>query len=558
MRIVSVTLTRAGRDLAARLPYEQHHGNLGQTVRSLWGEADGFVLFAALGATVRTIAALLSDKKTDPAVVCVDEGGRFAVSVCGGHGDGRDRQGRPGANALAREVAALLEAVPVVTTATDAAGMAPLDALPGFVATGDVSGVGTDLLDGRAPVVENPMDWPLPERLATGAGPGRVVVTDRDAPSQAGVVHLHPPSLVVGVGTSTDATSDDVWGLIQAAVGEAGLSIHSIAELATIDRRRRAPAIVGLALPVRSYPASDLAGVAVPSPSPAVERAVGSPSVAEASALLAAGPQAELVVAKRKGRRATVAVARRSAPRGHLAVVGLGPGDPRHRTPAATAAVRNAEVVVGYTAYLEQCRDLLSHAQQLEGSPIGAEVERARLAVRAAATGRRVALVCSGDAGIYAMASVALEVAGGNGGELDVEVVPGIPAAVASSALLGAPLGHDHVSISLSDLLTPWEAIEERLDAAGAADMVVALYNPRSAQRTWQLEAARQILLRHRGEECLVGVVTDAGRPGEDLRLTTLGELDVSGVGMRTCVIVGSSTTRVVAGRMVTPRGYKR
>jgi cobalt-precorrin 5A hydrolase/precorrin-3B C17-methyltransferase len=165
-----------------------------------------------------------------------------------------------------------------------------------------------------------------------------------------------------------------------------------------------------------------------------------------------------------------------------------------------------------------------------------------------------VALVCSGDAGVYAMASLALEVADAG---LDVDVVPGVTAALASAALLGAPLGHDHVMISLSDLLTPWPAIEARLRAAAEADLVVALYNPRSRGRTWQFEAARTILLGRRSPSTPVGVVTDATRPDQSVRLTTLAAVDENDVGMTTCVIVGSSTTRVIGGRMVTPRGYE-
>ncbi|MDP8938504.1 MAG: precorrin-3B C(17)-methyltransferase, partial [Actinomycetota bacterium] len=254
---------------------------------------------------------------------------------------------------------------------------------------------------------------------------------------------------------------------------------------------------------------------------------------------------------------ATVAVARRRRRRGRLSVVGLGPGAAAHRTAEAEGAVRRADVVIGYGAYVDQCRDLLTPAQEVVRSPIGDEVVRAKQALAEAAAGRTVALVCSGDAGVYAMASIALELGGDEAPGLDVEVVPGVPAAVAAAALLGAPLGHDHAVVSLSDLLTPWSVIEGRLRAAAAADVAVALYNPRSAGRTWQLDAARTICLEHRRASTPVGVVTDAARPGQTVTLTTLGALDPILVGMTTCVIVGSSSTRVVDGRMVTPRGYR-
>jgi len=212
-------------------------------------------------------------------------------------------------------------------------------------------------------------------------------------------------------------------------------------------------------------------------------------------------------------------------------------------------------VVIGYGPYVDACADLLTASQEVVRSPIGDETVRAKQAVAEAGAGRRVALVCSGDAGIYAMASLALEVAGDAG--VDVEVVPGVTAAVAAAALLGAPLGHDHALISLSDLLTPWPAIETRLQAAAAADLVVALYNPRSRGRTWQFEAAMDILAGNRPPSTPVGVVTDATRPDQSVQITTLAEVDPAAVGMTTCVIVGSTTTRVIGGRMVTPRGYQ-
>lgn len=263
-----------------------------------------------------------------------------------------------------------------------------------------------------------------------------------------------------------------------------------MAEVATIDRRLDHPAVTGLGLPVRGYAADELAAVEVPNPSRLVADAVGTPSVCEAAALLAAGEDAELVVPKRTSTTATVAVARRRRPRGCLSLVGLGPGGPLLRTPAAAIAVRRAEVVIGYGPYLDQCADLLSPAQEIVRSPIGDEVVRAKQSLTWAAGGRSVAMVCSGDAGVYAMASVILEEAATVASDVEVTVVPGVTAALAAAAVLGAPLGHDHVTISLSDLLTPWAAIERRLRAAAESDLVVALYNPRSKGRTWQLDAA--------------------------------------------------------------------
>jgi cobalt-precorrin 5A hydrolase/precorrin-3B C17-methyltransferase len=547
VRVLSVSVTRRGGALARLLPYEHAAGRVAEIVPARWADVDAFVLFLATGAAVRVIAPLLADKGTDPAVVCVDEAGRFAVALTGGHG--------AGANGLAVDVARALGATPVVTTATDATTTPALDLLPGFRAAGDVAGVTCAVLDGRVPLVENPLGWPLPPALSPdGTGPERVVVTDRVVSGDPGVAVLHPPSLVVGVGASTGVAPQEVAGLVAGALAEAGLARASVGSVATIDRRAADPAVVGLGLPVRAFTADDLAGVVVPSPSDVVLAAVGTPSVAEAAALLAAGPGAALVVPKRAAPHATVAVARRRRPVGQVTVIGLGPGDGAHRTHAAEAAVRRADVVIGYGPYVDACADVLTPAQEVVRSPIGDEVVRAKQAVAEAEAGRRVALVCSGDPGVYAMAALALEQAAGVG--VGVEIVPGVTAALAAAALLGAPLGHDHAVVSLSDLLTPWAAIERRLRAAAAADLVVALYNPRSRGRPWQLDAARAVLLEHRAPSTPVGVVTDAARPGQAVVLTTLADLDPAAVGMTTCVIVGSSSTRVVGGRMVTPRGY--
>lgn len=268
------------------------------------------------------------------------------------------------------------------------------------------------------------------------------------------------------------------------------------------------------------------------------------------------------LVLVRRTAEAAASTSRRSIPpfaggsSGKVWVVGLGPGDIRLLTGQAREALHAAEVVVGYDGYLRLLEPLGLPAE-VHGSSLGAEAKRAALALDLARRGRRVTLVSSGDAGVYGMASLLLESAGTTP-DVEIEIVPGITAVTAAAALLGAPLGHDFACISLSDLLTPWEIIESRLDAAGRGDFVVALYNPVSQRRTWQLPRARDILLQHRPPNTPVGVVERAYRAGTQTRLTTLGELTVAGVTMETLVLVGSTTTRVLGSRLVTPRGYGR
>ncbi|MCX4761046.1 precorrin-3B C(17)-methyltransferase [Streptomyces sp. NBC_01275] len=555
----------AARDrLAAAWPDRArvYDGLVGDAVRRAFAECEQLVCFLATGAVVRLIAPLLGDKATDPGVVCVDEGGRFAVSLVGGHGGG--------ANELALAVGELLGAEPVVTTATDAVGVPGLDTL-GLPVEGDVAEVTRALLDGEPVALDAETAWPLPPVPFTGLASGSdsgcgsgshtVRITDRSVEPGDREVLLRPPSLVVGVGASKGAPVQEVLDVIGGALREAGLSARSVAVLATVDAKADEPGIVEaaarLGVPVVAYSAQELAAVAVPNPSAAPLAAVGTPSVAEAAALVAGG---ELLVPKRKSTRAdgqpamaTCAVVRRPV-RGRLAVVGLGPGARDLLTPRALAELRRAAVLVGLDQYVDQIRDLLRPGTRILESGLGAEEERARTAVAEARKGQAVALIGSGDAGVYAMASPALAEASD---DIDVVGVPGVTAALAAAAILGAPLGHDHVSISLSDLHTPWEVIERRVRAAAEADIVVTFYNPRSRGRDWQLPKALAILAEHREPTTPVGIVRNASRPDGTSRLTTLAALDPAWVDMMTVVTVGNTATRDIAGRMVTPRGYR-
>ncbi|MEU0856249.1 precorrin-3B C(17)-methyltransferase [Streptomyces griseofuscus] len=542
----------AARDrLAAAWPDRTrvYEGPVGEAVRSAFAECEQLVCFLATGATVRLLAPLLAGKAADPGVVCVDEGGRFAVSLVGGHGGG--------ANELAREVGELLGAEPVVTTATDAVGLAGLDTL-GLPCEGAVAAVSRALLDGEPVALAAELTWPLPPLPVSPQGSYTIRLTDKDVEPGPREVLLRPPSLVVGVGASRGAPVDEVLGLIEETLREAGLSSWSVAELATVDAKAEEPGILAaaerLGVPVVTYSAEELAAVEVPNPSAAPLAAVGTPSVAEAAALLGGG---ELLVPKRKSdaspAMATCAVVRRPG-RGRLAVVGLGPGARDLLTPRATAELRRASVLVGLDQYVDQIRDLLRPGTRVLESGLGAEEERARTAVEQARLGHAVALIGSGDAGVYAMASPALAEASD---DIEVIGVPGVTAALAAAAILGAPLGHDHVSISLSDLHTPWEVIERRVRAAAEADLVVTFYNPRSRGRDWQLPKALGILAEHRAPTTPVGVVRNASRPDGSSRVSTLAGLDPASVDMMTVVTVGNTATRTVAGRMVTPRGYR-
>jgi len=559
-----VSVTKAGQVAAEQLEKawpgaRRYDGPAATALPQAFAECDAIVSFLAVGATVRLLAPLLTSKTADPAVVCVDEALRFAVPVLGAH--------RAGGNELARRVAATLGAEPVITTASDAAGGADLDEFGadlGFAIEpgSDLAAVGTAILSGDRVTFTADQQWPVPPL------PPSVVRTDRPEPGVPAIVVtdqtirypersvlFRPPSLRVGVGATKGAPADEIGELIDGTLAELGLSARSVRCLATAEVKADEPGLLAAAAergwPVVTFPARRLAAVPVPNPSEVVRRAVGTPSVAEAAALLE--PGAVLLAAKRASAHATVAVAR-ARPRGRLAVIGIGPGARDLMTPRAVAGLRRAAVVVGLDAYLEQVADLLRPGTTVLASGLGAEQERAAEAVAQARAGRAVALIGSGDAGVYAMGSPALEMAGE---DIDVTVVPGVTAALAAAAVLGAPLGHDHVMISLSDLHTAWPVIERRIAAAADSDLVTCFYNPASGKRDWQLRRALELLAAHRPPGTPVGWVRDATRPGQSASLSTLAGFDPRGVDMHMLVVVGSSRTRVQAGRMVTPRDYR-
>jgi cobalt-precorrin 5A hydrolase/precorrin-3B C17-methyltransferase len=559
--IAATAAGTAARDrLAAAWPGRTrvYEGPVREAVTRAFAECEQLVCFLATGAVVRLIAPLLADKASDPGVVCVDEAQQYAVALLGGHAGG--------SNQLAQQLFDVLGCRPVVTTATDAVSIPGLDTL-GWPVEGAVAAVSRAMLDG-SPVHLDAHDVhplpPLPPNVtATTDSDVRILVTERAVIPDERTAVLRPPTLVIGVGASSGAPAEEIRQLIDETLAQAGLSPRSVGALATVEAKANEPGIVAVAkqlrVPLMAYDAERLGAIEVPNPSAAPLAAVGTPSVAEAAALAFAGAGAELLVPKRKSTpqsgpaRATAAVARR-CPRGRLAVVGLGPGARDLLTPRAREELRRASVIVGLDQYTDQIRDLLRPGTKVLVSGLGAEEERARTAVAEARAGHAVALIGSGDAGVYAMASPALAEAAD---DIEVVGVPGVTAALAAAAILGAPLGHDHVSISLSDLHTPWEVIERRVRAAAESDLVVTFYNPRSRGRDWQLPKALAVLAEHRSPDTPVGVVHAASRADERSEVTTLAALDVTTVDMVTVVTVGNSATREVAGRMVTPRGYR-
>ena len=237
----------------------------------------------------------------------------------------------------------------------------------------------------------------------------------------------------------------------------------------------------------------------------------------------------------------------------------LGPGDPDYLAPRARGVLKDAQVIAGYRTYMKLIEPAVLEGKETIETGMTDEIRRCQMAIEKVLEGKDTAVVSSGDVGIYGMAGLVLQLLEERKllGDVNVEVIPGIPALSAAAALLGAPLMHDFAVISLSDLLTPWEVIQSRVEAAAKADFVIVLYNPKSKKRTWQLDQAIEMINKHRNGKTPVGVVRNATREGQVVRITTLSHLDKSEVDMLTILLVGNSQTQIMGEKMVTPRGYE-
>ena len=528
--------------------------DLGAHLRGQFSSGTSIIFVGALGALVRLLAPVISDKAEDPPVVAVAEDGGAVIPVLGGH---------HGANDLARHIAGILEVTPAITTASDLNFGIALDDPPTGWHLADAiayKGFMGRLLAERAVCVEGEVPWlkgtDLPISQAAGLTLRASEFTSDTAPDS---LLYHPETLALGVGCERDVPPEELIALARKTLADAGLAAESVAAVVSVDVKMDEAAVhaaaTALGRPARFFTPERLEEETprLANPSDIVFREVGCHGVAEAAALAAAGPGGALLVEKQKSARATCAIARAPAiinvaetgmPRGRLFVVGTGPGTADWRSPEVDRLVAQSSDLVGYGLYLDLLGPL-AEGKRRHGYQLGEERDRVIAALDLAAVGRTVSLVCSGDPGIYAMASLVFECLDGiervDWRRIEVLVSPGISALQACAARIGAPLGHDFCTISLSDLLTPWEAIEKRLNAAAEGDFVVAFYNPASLRRRTQLVRALEILGAHRPGTTPVIVGKSLGRPEESLTVTPLADFDPETVDMLSLVMVGSS-----------------
>jgi cobalt-precorrin 5A hydrolase/precorrin-3B C17-methyltransferase len=573
------------------LPQSRVHGLVARTegadvpfaetvahLRELFTAGTPVVGLCAAGILIRALAPLLADKTKEPPVVAVAEDGSAVVPLLGGH---------RGANRLARAIATAVGGRTAITTGGDTRYGFGLDDPPAgwrVANPATAKDVAAALLAGT-PVALREEAGDAQWLRRSGApfadhGERAVWVTDRaDVDLDAALV-LHPPVLAVGVGCERGVAAEEVIGLVEKTLHAHGLAPGAVACVASVDLKADEAAVhaaaAALGVPARFFTAAELEAEAsrLRNPSETVYREVGCHGVAEGAALAAAGAEGLLMVDKTRSRRATCAVARAPSdidpaavgrPRGRLTIVGIGPGKGDWRTPEATRALAEATDVVGYGLYLDLVADVIA-GKTRHSSSLSEEEARTRMALELAAEGRSVALVSSGDAGIYGMAALAFELLDRENrpewNRLAIAVAPGISAFQAAAARLGAPFGHDFCAVSLSDLLTPWPEIERRLKAAAEGDFVVALYNPVSQRRRAQLAAARDILLSARPPATPVALVRNVGRDGEAVDVIRLDALSPEAVDMLTVVLVGNSRTRLIERGvnrwLYTPRGYEK
>jgi cobalt-precorrin 5A hydrolase/precorrin-3B C17-methyltransferase len=526
----------AGRVEGADCTYQE----FGATLRALYQQDTPIIALCAAGIVIRTLAPLLLEKGAEPAVLVVAEDGSAVVPLLGGLG---------GVNVMARDIAAGLQVAAAITTSGELRFGTCLLNPPSGYALGDLE-LGkrfvSDLLAGHSVRIEGAAPWLDQAQLPEDPQAQRSIhVGSAEREASASELLIYPRSVAVAV----SAEIVDLADAVRSALLQAQIAVPSLACLLASETQMASPrlreAALELGVPLRFVAAqSDIENLA-----------------------RAAVPEAAVVVSH--GMAIAVAeqpldVSNIGRPRGRLAVIGLGPGAAELMVPAVKAELARATDVLGYETYVRMAGpfrdDQVQHCTDNRE-----EMQRARHAFRLAAEGRSVIVVSSGDPGVFAMAAAVLEALHESADpawhSVDLEILPGVSASLATAAQAGAPLGHDFCVMSLSDNLKPWSIIEKRLDLAAEADLALAFYNPISRARPWQLGRALEIVAQHRSAETPVVLGRDIGRPGQTLRTTTLGALTPEQVDMRTMVLIGSSTTctfaRASGGDWVyTPRWY--
>lgn len=538
--------------------------NFGETLRELFATETPIIGICAAGIIIRTLAPILSDKRAEPPVLAVAEDGSAVVPLLGG---------LHGVNDLAREIATALSVKPAITTTGDIRFRTALLSPPqGYDLANpeDAKTFISNLLAGAKVRLEGKANWLSESNLPIDPDAKLTIcVTETAVLPTPDCLVYHPKNVAVGLINPSNIEPEIAVSSVQQLLENTNLAAASIAGFFALKDEMGNPALETVStyfqVPIRFFDRSELLE------SKSIEF---SGNQAAQIASIAAGTNSQVVGGNRTFcLHSAIAIATEpidpsaiGVSRGKLAIVGTGPGGADWMSPEVKQILREATDLVGYKFYLDLAGPL-REGQQRHDSDNREEIDRARFALDLAASGKSVAVVSSGDPGIFAMAAAVFEAidfdATPEWEGIEIRVAPGISAMQAAAAAVGAPLGHDFCVISLSDILKPWEVIEKRITAAAAADFAIAFYNPASTQRKWQLGKAIEILLQHREAETPVILGRNLGRSGQSVRVCTLGEFQPEDVDMSTLVIIGSSQTAMISRAyggvwVYTPRRYER
>ena len=602
--------TQAGAALAAKLKreltpeasvtYKSGKGCCKEWTAEHFRKGNVLVYIGACGIAVRAIAPHIGSKDTDPAVIVIDEKGENVIPILAGH--------LGGANEWAQKIARLTEGQPVLTTATDVNGIFAVDlfAKDNQLLISDLKKAGrftASLLEEREASVIIPSKYAdviryedgIPaelkvydlsdEQLESLQGTNAALITpEAESSDKANTpLRLIPRCVILGVGCRKGKSYEELRDYVEEALQELGLCREAVCAVASIDVKKEELGLISLAadfgVPLLTFSAEELEKAELENwtfaESDRVREHVGTGNVCERAAVSAGAGKILRGKTAKDGMTICVGMkpvelywkpedsSRRNDPKGHLFVVGIGPGNPEGMTGQAAAALENSDTIIGYSVYNDLVKPYYPDKRYLT-TPMTGEEARCKMAIEEVKAGHTVALICSGDPGVYGMAGLVLELAGNEkeddrscGMDIDIEIISGVTAALSGAALLGAPLVHDFAVISLSDRLTPWEKIEKRLRAAAVADLCIVLYNPSSKGRKEHLHRAAQILAEHVPQSRICGIADRIGREGEKTRVMTLGELADAETDMFSTVFIGNSSTKRLGNRMVTPRGYR-
>ncbi len=553
-----------------------------QILRENWGKLELIIFVGAVGASIRLINSLLSTKDKDPGVIVIDKKGSKIIPIIGAH--------QSNIQNIAFQICNLFGGEIIETNNSIDQNYLNIDSFGnewGWKRSGDIKDWSKLVIkqSNKKVIFCSQLSgnnlWKTSE-----VGNTITQLSDKDYEQKKSIFHIsifdnhkntwHPPTLWIGLGCERNTSKELIEDSLQSFLATNNLSPLSIAGFATVDLKKDEKAILEISkeknLPIKFFTSEELSSINTPNPSNVVLNEIGTPSVAEAACMIAAGKGSKLLKEKKIFKSidsskstfgaVTIAVSESknqySPLTGEIHVVGSGPGDISYLTNDARKALSKCSIWIGYKMYLDLIKPLKRKDQVMIESNLTEERERCEKAIKLAEEGIKVALISSGDAGFYGMAGLLLELIQKVNKDFrpSFEVHPGISSMQLAAALGGAPLMNDFCSISLSDKLTPWESIEKRIAGALLGDFVIAIFNPQSLERNWQLKRAIELCLRNRPGNTPVLVGRQVGRENQSKSFFSLDSMPLQDIDMLSIIIIGNSKTTLIDEIFLTPRGY--